>query len=132
MAALLWVAYTVVSGFHLGSTGQADYLGINFVINSGLLVLLAWLVPYVLFRLLQPSRLETTVQALHEGLGEALEMLREECSAAFDAVGEERKVLLEEGRKLLRDLTGERIPATDADNRALMRFTPGAAVRSGA
>ena len=132
MTALLWVAYTVVSGFHLGSTGQADYLGINFVINSTLLVLLAWLVPYVLFRLLQPSQLETTVRALQEGIDEALEILRQECDAAFEVVDEERKLLLEEGRNLLRDLTGESIPTTDAEHRTLMRFTPRAALRSGA
>jgi 50S ribosome-binding GTPase len=104
VVALLWVSYQVVTGFLHGATGQAAYLGADFAINSALLVLVAWLLPFLLHRRLKPS-LETTVaHALRTGLELGLEELNARAEAAFAATDTERGLLLAEAGKLLDEL----------------------------
>jgi len=104
VAALLWVSYQVVAGFLRGSAGQAAYLGIDFAINGLLLVLVAWLLPWLLHRRLRPSTEATVVRALHAGLALGLENLNGRTDAAFDAAGEEREALRGEAGALLGEL----------------------------
>jgi hypothetical protein len=117
VAALLWVSYQVVTGFLHGATGQAAYLGVNFAINSLLLVLVAWLLPYLLHRRLRPSTETTVIRALRTGLELGLEELNGNTQTAFAATSEERDALLAEAGKLLDDLGrhgGARHPAPSA------------------
>ena len=93
VAALLWVSFQVVTGFLHGATGQAAYLGIDFAINSLLLVLVAWLLPYLLHRRLRPSTETTVIRALRTGLELGLEELNGKTEAAFTAASAERGVL---------------------------------------
>ena len=104
VAALLWVSYQVVTGFLHGATGQAAYLGANFAINSILLVLVAWLLPYLLHRRLRPSTESTVIRALHTGFELGLEELGGQTETAFAVASAERDDLLAEARKLLDEL----------------------------
>jgi 50S ribosome-binding GTPase len=104
LAALLWVSYQVVTGFLHGATGQAAYLGANFAINGILLVLVAWLLPYLLHRRLRPSTETTVIRALRAGFGLGLEELGGQTHAAFAAASAERDDLLAEAGKLLDEL----------------------------
>ncbi len=104
VAALLWVSYQVVIGFLRGATGQAAYLGADFAINSLLLVLVAWLLPYLLHRRLKPSTETTVIHALRTGLGLELEELKVRAEAAFAETEAERVMLLAEAGKLLEEL----------------------------
>jgi len=104
VAALLWVSYQVVTGFLHGATGQAAYLGVDFAINSLLLVLVAWLLPYLLHRRLRPSTETTVISALRTGLELGLEELNGKTQTAFAATSVERDALLAEAGKLLDDL----------------------------
>jgi hypothetical protein len=104
VAALLWVSYQVVTGFLRGATGQAAFLGIDFAINALLLVLVAWLLPFLLHRRLRPSMESTVIHALHAGLALGLETLHDRMEAAFDAAGEERDALLAAAGALLVEL----------------------------
>jgi hypothetical protein len=117
MAALFWVSYQVVAGFLRGATGQAAYLGIDFAINGLLLVLVAWLLPWLLHRRLRPSTESTVIRALHTGLALGLETLNGRTDAAFDAAGAERDALVSEADTLLGELQrpgGARHPAPGA------------------
>ncbi len=104
VAALLWVSYQVVTGFLHGATGQAAYLGANFAINSILLVLVAWLLPYLLHRRLRPSTETTVKRALRTGFDLGLEELSGQTETAFAAASAERDDLLAEAGKLLDEL----------------------------
>jgi hypothetical protein len=104
VAALLWVSYQVVTGFLHGATGQAAYLGANFAINSILLVLVAWLLPYLLHRRLRPSTETTVIRALRTGFELGLEELGGQTEAAFAAASAEREDLLAEAGGLLAEL----------------------------
>ena len=104
VAALLWVSYQVVIGFLHGATGQAAYLGADFAINSLLLVLVAWLLPYLLHRRLRPSTETTVIRALRTGLELGLEELNGKTEAAFAAASAERDALLAEAGDLIGEL----------------------------
>jgi hypothetical protein len=104
MTALLWVSYQVVAGFMRGATGQAAYLGIDFAINGLLLVLVAWLLPWLLHRRLKPSTETTVIRSLHTGLTMGLEALNGETDAAFAEAGRERDALLAAAGSLLGEL----------------------------
>jgi len=73
--ALLWVAYNVVEAYFRASTGNGGYLGTDFAVNSVLLILVAWAVPYLCDRLLRPSLERTALFAMRQGLAEGLEQL---------------------------------------------------------
>jgi len=59
-----WVVYHVVSSFYAGTQGEAEFLGIDFMLHSGLMIGLSWLLPWLLQRRLRP----TLAQALDSGL----------------------------------------------------------------
>jgi 50S ribosome-binding GTPase len=104
IVALLWVSYQVVAGFLHGATGQAAYLGVDFAINSLLLVLVAWLLPYLLHRRLRPSTETTVIRALRTGLELGLEELNGKTQTAFTTTSAERDTLLAEAGQILADL----------------------------
>jgi hypothetical protein len=80
--ALLWVAFKVVETYRHAKV-PSDFLGIEFAVHSGLLVLLAWGVPYAIDRLLRPSLEKLVLGALERGLDEALAALGSELKQAF-------------------------------------------------
>ncbi len=97
--ALAAVAYQVVMGYHKAATGQAPFLGGEFALHSGMLVLVAWLLPFALDRALRPSLAATAQRALRQSYAAALGSIgerlvqaiadaRREC-AALRAAGEQ-------------------------------------------
>lgn len=65
IAAMFWVAYKVIIGFYTGTIGGQSYLGFDFAIHSGLLIGLAWLIPYFLFQKTKPSLREAASAGMH-------------------------------------------------------------------
>src|SRR5262249_45125616 len=55
LLALAIVAVQVVLGYYRALVQGGPFLGVEFALHSALLVLIAWLVPFLLDRLLQPS-----------------------------------------------------------------------------
>jgi hypothetical protein len=82
LLALLWVAYNVVEGYFRASTGGSSYLGTDFAVNSVLLLLVAWAVPFAFDRLLRPSLERTALHAMREGLADGLDEVGEQLRAA--------------------------------------------------
>ena len=87
IAAMFWVAYKVVAGFYLGNVQGHDYLGFNFAVHSGLLIGLAWLLPWFAYQKTRPSRqqaaqtgmqlaTERTLQEINAGVLEVFERIR--------------------------------------------------------
>ncbi len=73
LAAMSWVAYSVIVGFYLGTTDGQEYLGFDFAIHSGLLIGLAWLVPYFLSQKLKPSLRDAVFLAMQESVDATLQ-----------------------------------------------------------
>ncbi|MFK8067427.1 MAG: GTPase [Gammaproteobacteria bacterium] len=66
IAALVWVAYKVINVFYSGTS--EGYLGINYAIHSFLLVIVAWIIPFLLHRKSQPSLRKAAQKGINEGL----------------------------------------------------------------
>lgn len=104
LLALIWVAWTVVTRFYLGVTGEGEFLGTPFAINSAMLVLSAWGVPWILERLLRPSVKNTAANGLRRGLGEGVDLVGQQLESAFDAINAERHALVERREQIARQI----------------------------
>ncbi len=120
VAALGWVAWGVLRGYYEATTGSAAYLGSEFAVHSGLVVLFAWLIPFGLDRLLRPSLEQLVTRGLQAGVAAALEQLAERCRTALTAAQRQQAALRESGTELLGKLTLGRGTASAAVQRLLV------------
>jgi len=97
LLALLWVAYAAIGGYYAAVRGQREYLGWPFAINSALMVVLAWAVPFTLDRLLRPSLESVVLASLRKGLRAGLEDvwadIEQALNSAANEAGEFRRAL---------------------------------------
>jgi len=121
LAAVAAVAWQVVRGYWRGSHGESEYLGWDFAINSGLLVLVAWGVPFLVDRLLRPSVEAAVLRAMRHGLATALEDLGEQMQRALRDARLEAGGLQGAGRELALEAAGMLIKPIDVRNPALAR-----------
>ncbi len=119
-AALAFVAWNVVTTYPQAAQGKIPYLGTEFAIHSGLLVLVAWAVPFTIDRLLKPSVQRTVRTALRRGLVAGLEELGtrlggavNDARATADSGRSEGERLLEDVDRLLDERVDRRVPALD-------------------
>jgi hypothetical protein len=129
-AALVWVALHVVQAFYRGVSEQGAFLGINFAVNAVLLVAVAWLLPFLVHRLLKPSLEKTAERALCEGVAEGLGALTGEMLGEFERLDGDRERLLREAEGLRTSLVPDRIERESADP-AIARLLAGAATEIG-
>ncbi len=121
-AALVWVAYAVVRGYYRATLGRSDFLGGTFAINSILLVLIAWALPFALDRLLRPSLERTVLAALRRGLRLGLDEFAQALEGAWSDTSEEAAELRTAARQLLKEVAGLLIKPIDARLPALSRL----------
>lgn len=77
VAMMTWAAYRLITVFQTSGGNAGAYLGGNFAIHTALLVLLAWLVPYVLHRQLKPSKATAAAKGLSAGLDRGFDAIDE-------------------------------------------------------
>lgn len=101
-----WVAYEVVVTYYRSVQTQTPFLGTEFAIHSGLLIAVAWLLPYAAQRKLRPSAEKTARRGLDRGLEQAFETLSGAVADALNAVAgtastmrTEAAALVERGRR---------------------------------
>ena len=99
VAALSWIAWRVVLVFYAGES--ETYLGLNFAIHSVLLVLVAWLIPCLLHKKLQPSLQKAAISGLHAGLEQGLAEIAEQIRHILNQVKELHNGFLATGEQLL-------------------------------
>lgn len=120
VVALVWVAYRVVSVFSNEAT--QEYLGANFAIHSALLVLLAWIIPFLLHRKLQPSLVKAAKNGLNNGLEDALTEIDAEVSETLQQVKELQNDLFNRGEKLIADCKAKNTSEEPIDQETLTRM----------
>lgn len=98
-AAAAWAGYHVISRFHAGTLGEADFLGLDFAVHSALLIGGAWLLPYLLHRLLEPSPRKAARSGLARGAEAGTRRSEQELAATLERLDAQRS-------ELLRDLRG--------------------------
>ncbi|RDH89126.1 MAG: hypothetical protein DIZ77_02725 [endosymbiont of Seepiophila jonesi] len=78
LSAAGWAIYHIISRFHAGTQGEGHFLGIDFAVHSGLLILLAWFIPWLAQRKLHPSIAGTLSKGLTEGIHAAVDAWKSE------------------------------------------------------
>ncbi|BCG64905.1 MAG: hypothetical protein methR_P2698 [Methyloprofundus sp.] len=84
IAAMTWVGYQVFTEFYESSLEQVPhYLGVDFAINSVLLVAISWLFPWFIKKKLKPSIEKAALKGLKRGFAIALQTLEFEVMEAI-------------------------------------------------
>ena len=122
MLSLLWVACNVVRGYYRASTGGGSYLGSDFAVNSVLLVLISWAVPYACDRALRPSLERVALRALRKGLQAGLAQLGDELLQALTTVREQAQAELTEAGAIQKEIAHLALRPMAADEETLTRL----------
>lgn len=96
LAAMGWIGYRVVNVFRLGANDPTAYLSLNFVVNSGLLLGLAWLVPTFFFIRLKPSRQKAAARGVRHGLERIAEQIQLQVQTALEKLNQEQQQRINE------------------------------------
>lgn len=121
-AALVWVAWKVVEGYYFAGRDGKQFLGGDFAIHSGLLVLLGWAVPFTVDRLLRPSMRRAALRGIQAGLEGGLRSVGASLLDAMNNVEQDALSRHEEAQRLQRGLTGMLIRPVDARTPAVARL----------
>lgn len=101
LTALGWASYRVVMGYYESATLHSANLGIDFAVHSGLLIALAWLMPWFMYTRLKPSLEKTAARGLRSGIADALDITGEQVSERLIMTDHERQSVIREGQSLL-------------------------------
>lgn len=101
-----WVGWQVIARYYGGMQGSNDWLGINFAVHSLLLIGLAWLVPHLLHRLLQPSLEKVAERGVRQGIDRAFERIATDIEQLLDELQQERQQLHEQGERICARMEG--------------------------
>ena len=83
LGAIGWVSYQVMKGFYESNMTDEAYLGTDFAIHSGILIVLSWLLPFFLRKQLKPSLEKTALKGLKHGLSQAMATIEIDIESAL-------------------------------------------------
>jgi len=101
LAATGWVSYEVVARYYQSLQTQTPFLGTDFAIHSGLLIVVAWLLPYVLHRKLRPSAERAARRGLMNGIENALDQLSKDVAEQVSSFKDSARALRTEGLSII-------------------------------
>lgn len=70
-----WTAYYTLNAYQEALFDEGEFLGFEFLTHSAILLLLAWLLPFLFAKLFRPSFTRAAQRGLHDSLAQALEQL---------------------------------------------------------
>lgn len=100
---MAWVSYRAFISYYTSNMNSANYLGVDFVLHSCLLIALTWLIPYFILKKAQPSLKSSAIRGLNKGLSHAFNQIDIEVTEALQEVGKQHSTQL----KLLDELIVE-------------------------
>jgi hypothetical protein len=128
LGAIGWASYQVVKGYYESALQHLAYLGTDFAIHSGLLIVLSWLLPFFVYRKLKPSAERTAIKGLRAGIRSALDRIGTQGAELLAQSEQGRKSVAEEGRRLERLAETAAAPAAYEGLGLLERVLPAAPV----
>jgi hypothetical protein len=128
LAAIGLVSYQVVKGYYESFARHLDYLGADFAVHSGLLIVLSWLLPFFAYRQLKPSAERAAIRGLRLGIERALEDLGGRVVLLLKQSEQARAKVREEGRRIAR-LAAAAVPEAVPETGLLGRVLPAAGGR---
>ncbi len=123
LAAAGWVGYRVVDLYYQNGLGELQYLGIDFAVHSGLLLLLSWLVPWFVLRNIKPSIEKTAVRGIMKGLDQGLNHLGQQVEESIEKTANTQLKHFDSAQTLLK-LCDEKpeVPESGVSDRLLQRI----------
>lgn len=101
LAAAGWVSWQAVTSYYQSVLLHTGFLGADFAIHSGLIVGLAWLLPYLIGRGLKPSAARAAEKGLRAGIAGGLAAMDDKVRDALDRYAQERRARSQDGENLL-------------------------------
>jgi hypothetical protein len=101
LAAAGWIGYRVIDLYYKNGNGELLYLGMDFAIHSGLLLLISWLIPWFVLRNMRPALEKTAVRGIESGVEEGLSQLGLQVEDAIEATAKLHNRHVESAQKLL-------------------------------
>jgi len=118
------IAYDIIVGYGRALAGKAPFLGLGFATHAVLLLGVAWLLPFLLHRLLRPDPRRVAEQGLSEGLDRGLDEIEGAIDDARDQTTMERDALIAEATGLLESIDRDHASARGEVAASLRRFIP--------
>ncbi|MGH8498899.1 MAG: GTPase, partial [Methylococcales bacterium] len=122
LTAIGWVAYEVLDQFHSSSTTGAPYLGLNFAIHSGLLIIVAWLLPWFVYKKIKPSTEEIALRALKNGTRIGYECIKSRIDDCLGNLLDQRSCLIDATEKIKRECQRSSSSEAEIENTTLSRM----------
>jgi len=122
LAALSWVGYRVFVGYYQSALAPEQYLGINFTTHSVLLVLTAWLIPWLAHRKLKPSLQKAALRGLQTGLGNGLSEIDKQTRKIIEKLHQQQQQLRQDSEQILQKHAGTETAPQPLDNETLARM----------
>jgi hypothetical protein len=91
LLAALWASSHLVAGFYSSTQGEKAFLGLDFAIHTILLIVLAWLIPWLIHRKLKPSLADAAKYALSQGNAAGIAELKNQFKTVWNDNSKERK-----------------------------------------
>lgn len=101
LIAIGWVSWQAVTAYYASAQTHAGYLGGDFAIHSGLVIVISWLLPFFLNRQLHPSAERAAERGLRSGISAGLALIQTGVEEALRLVEEDWRRRIDEGRRLL-------------------------------
>lgn len=104
--ALCVALYIAVDRYRRAAVGDAEFLDTRFLVHSGILIALAWAVPFVLDRLLRPSLERGALSALRDGVNDALAEIDASVNSGIEQTEQDAAELRGSAEKIKKALAG--------------------------
>ncbi|MGV6858074.1 MAG: GTPase [bacterium] len=117
LASAGWAGYHIVTQYYAGTQGGThEFLGIDFMVHSLLLIGLAWLIPWLISLKLRPSLAKATRQGLLKGIQGGSAALESSLNENLQALEQEKGVKEQELSELSSRLNEllEKVPQKSA------------------
>ena len=96
LAAASWAVFYLANTFRWGTLGEKAFLGIDFAVHSGMMIALAWFIPWWIKRRIEPSVVAAVQRGLNDGVTAAREALRDALETIWREFDEERRQIVDQ------------------------------------
>ena len=122
LMALGWVGYRVFVGYYQSALAPEQYLGFNFTTHSVLLVITAWLIPWLAHRKLKPSLQKTALRGLQTGLTNGLSEIDQQSQKVIEKLQLQQRELRQKAQQILQQYAETETTSRLLDNETLARM----------
>ncbi|HUL14190.1 MAG TPA: GTPase [Methylococcaceae bacterium] len=121
LVAIGLVSWQAVTAYYASALTHAGYLGADFAIHSGLVIVISWLFPYFLYRKLKPSAERVAEKGLRSGVASGLARIQTQVDEALRLFKEDWRRRIAEGQRLLAVEKPPREPAQALPQQELLK-----------